>query len=87
MTLRRFFVHRPRLVKPAGIVAFHEIDDADDFTALPEVPFWKQANDWLMSALRSLLPHPDVPGRLWTPSAAACRILLAFSRYSGLRST
>ena len=53
-----------QLVKPGGIVAFHEIDDADDFTALPEVPLWKQANDWLMSALRSLLPNPDVPGRL-----------------------
>jgi hypothetical protein len=47
---------------PGGIVAFHEIDDADDFAALPEVPLWKQANDWLMSALRSLLPNPDVPG-------------------------
>jgi SAM-dependent methyltransferase len=53
-----------RLVKPGGIVAFHEIDDADDFASLPEVPLWKQANDWLMSALRSLLPNPDVPGRL-----------------------
>ncbi len=53
-----------RLVKPGGILAFHEIDDADDFAALPEVPLWKQANDWLMSALRSLLPNPDVPGRL-----------------------
>ena len=36
----------------------------DDFAALPEVPLWKQANDWLMSSLRSLLPNPDVPGRL-----------------------
>jgi SAM-dependent methyltransferase len=53
-----------RLVKPGGILAFHEIDDADDFAALPEVPLWMQANDWLMSALRSLLPNPDVPGRL-----------------------
>jgi len=53
-----------RLVKPGGFVAFHEIDDADDFAALPEVALWKQANDWLMMALRSLLPNPDVPGRL-----------------------
>jgi SAM-dependent methyltransferase len=53
-----------RLVKPGGILAFHEIDDADDFTAVPEVPLWKQANDWLMSALRSLLPNPYVAGRL-----------------------
>ena len=53
-----------RLVKPGGIVAFHEIDDVDDFTALPDVPLWKQANGWLMGALRSLLPNPDVPGRL-----------------------
>jgi mannose-6-phosphate isomerase-like protein (cupin superfamily) len=36
----------------------------DDFAALPEVPLWKQANDWLMSALQCLLPNPDVPGRL-----------------------
>ena len=27
-----------RLVKPGGILAFHEVDDADDFAALPEVP-------------------------------------------------
>jgi len=53
-----------RLVKPGSTLAFHEIDDADDFAALPEVPLWQQANDWLMSALRSLLPNPDVPGRL-----------------------
>ena len=53
-----------RLVRPGGILAFHEIDDADDFAALPEIPLWKQANDWLMTALRYLLPNPDVPGRL-----------------------
>jgi len=53
-----------RLVKPGGVVAFHEIDDADDFATLPEVPLWTQANDWLMGALRSLLPNPDLPGRL-----------------------
>jgi hypothetical protein len=27
-----------RLVKPGGILAFHEVDDADDFAASPEVP-------------------------------------------------
>jgi hypothetical protein len=54
-----------RLVKPGGVVAFHEVDDADNFAALPEVPLWKQANEWLMNALlRSLVPNPDVPGRL-----------------------
>ncbi len=53
-----------RLVKPGGILAFHEVDDGDDFAALPEVPLWKQANEWLMTALRSLVPNPDVPGRL-----------------------
>jgi ubiquinone/menaquinone biosynthesis C-methylase UbiE len=55
-----------RLVKPGGIVAFHERDDADNFTALPEVPLWKQANDWLMSALRSLFPM--FPEDWWTAS-------------------
>jgi ubiquinone/menaquinone biosynthesis C-methylase UbiE len=53
-----------RLAKPGGIVAFHEIDDADDFAALPEIPLWSQANEWLMSALRSLVPNPDVAGKL-----------------------
>jgi ubiquinone/menaquinone biosynthesis C-methylase UbiE len=53
-----------KLVKPGGIVAFHEIDDADDFAVLPEIPVWTQANAWLMSALRSLLPNPDVAGKL-----------------------
>lgn len=53
-----------RLVKPGGMIAFHEIDDADDFAALPEVPLWRQANGLLMSAVRSLVPNPDVPGKL-----------------------
>jgi SAM-dependent methyltransferase len=52
-----------RLVKPGGMVAFHDIDIADDFAALPEVPLGNQANGWL-SALRSLLPNPDVAGRM-----------------------
>ena len=53
-----------RLAKSSGAIAFHEIDDADDFTAFPEVPSWTQANNCLMSALRHMLPSPDVPGRL-----------------------
>jgi SAM-dependent methyltransferase len=52
------------LAKPGGVVAFHEVDLADDFAALPAVSIWSQANAWLMSAFRSLLPNPDVPGRL-----------------------
>src|SRR5260370_13724688 len=47
-----------RLVKPGGVVAFHEIDDADDLAALPEVPLWHRANDCLTRAMRSLLPNP-----------------------------
>jgi 2-polyprenyl-3-methyl-5-hydroxy-6-metoxy-1,4-benzoquinol methylase len=42
-----------RLAKPGGIVAFHEIDDADDFAALPEVPLWKLS--YVSPARRSLL--------------------------------
>ena len=53
-----------RLAKPCGVIAFHEIDDADDFAAFPEVPAWTKTNRWLMSALRHMLPSPDVPGRL-----------------------
>jgi SAM-dependent methyltransferase len=53
-----------RLAKPTGAIAFHEIDDADDFATIPEVPCWTQANNWLMGTLRRMLPSPDVPGRL-----------------------
>src|SRR5262249_21129313 len=53
-----------RLVKPQGVIAFHEIDDADDFVAYPEVPSWTQANQLLMTSFRNLFPNPDVPGRL-----------------------
>jgi hypothetical protein len=53
-----------RLAKLSGAIAFHEIDDADDYAAFPAVPSWTQANHWLMSALRHIAPNFDVPGRL-----------------------
>jgi SAM-dependent methyltransferase len=53
-----------RLAKPAGVIAFHEIDDADDFSAFPEVASWTEANRWVMGAFRRGLPNPDAPGRL-----------------------
>ena len=75
----RFIRASARLVKPGGIVGFHEIDDADDFAGLPEVPLWKQANAWLMSALRSLLPNPDVTGRLVDTAPSAVVFSMANS--------
>jgi ubiquinone/menaquinone biosynthesis C-methylase UbiE len=53
-----------RLAKPSGTIAFHEIDDADDFAAIPAVPSWTRANRWVMSAFRRLFPSFDVPGRM-----------------------
>jgi SAM-dependent methyltransferase len=54
-----------RLAGPSGIIAFHEIDDADDFAACPAVPSWTRANRWVMSAFRHPFPSFDVPGRWW----------------------
>jgi SAM-dependent methyltransferase len=53
-----------RLAKPSGTVAFHEIDDADDFAAIQPVASWTQANHWVTSAFRRLFPSFDVPGRM-----------------------
>lgn len=53
-----------RLVKPGGIVAFHELDGTHGFVLRPEVPLWSQANSWLLRAVRAMLPNFDVPGKL-----------------------
>jgi 2-polyprenyl-3-methyl-5-hydroxy-6-metoxy-1,4-benzoquinol methylase len=65
--VRSFIRASARLVKPGGIVAFHEIDDADDFAALPEVPLWKQANDWLIT-YDPCCRIPMFPEGWWTAS-------------------
>lgn len=79
-----------RLVKSSGVVAFHEIDDADDFSALPEVPSWTEANAWAMRGFRRMLPNPDAPGRLveWFSRAGLaapnlfCEVIIGDSEHS-----
>jgi ubiquinone/menaquinone biosynthesis C-methylase UbiE len=53
-----------RLARSSGAIAFHEIDDADDYTAFPAAASWTQANDWVTRAFRHMFPSFDVPGRL-----------------------
>jgi hypothetical protein len=51
-------------VKPGGAVAFHEIALYEQYLSLASVPLWQQAVSWVISALRSVMAHPDAAGRL-----------------------
>jgi SAM-dependent methyltransferase len=53
-----------RLAGPSGVIAFHEIDDDDDFMAVPAVPAWTRANAWATRSFRRLFPSFDVAGRM-----------------------
>lgn len=50
---------------PEGIIAFHEIDDATNFTAIPQVPRFSAINSRVFDRFRSALPHHDVASRLY----------------------
>lgn len=51
-------------VKPGGAVAFHEIALYEQYLSLASVPLWQQAVSSVISALRSVMTHPDAAGRL-----------------------
>jgi 2-polyprenyl-3-methyl-5-hydroxy-6-metoxy-1,4-benzoquinol methylase len=53
-----------RLVRPGGIVAFHEVDLAGSFNSRPRVWRWDAAGNLILAAFREVLPHYDLANRL-----------------------
>jgi ubiquinone/menaquinone biosynthesis C-methylase UbiE len=53
-----------RLVRPRGIIAFHEIDLAGAFNSRPRVWRWDAAGNLILAAFREALPHYDTANRL-----------------------
>jgi SAM-dependent methyltransferase len=53
------------LVRPGGVVAFHELCVGGQvLQSLPGVPLWQQAWDWMRMAFQAAAPHSDAGGRL-----------------------
>ena len=53
------------LVRPGGILAFHELCiNGVGVQALPHVPLWQQAGEWVRTAFQAVAPHYDAGGRL-----------------------
>lgn len=53
-----------RLVRPGGIIAFHEVDFAGGFNSLPHVWRWDAAGNLILATFREVLPHFDSANRL-----------------------
>jgi ubiquinone/menaquinone biosynthesis C-methylase UbiE len=60
-----------RHVAPGGVLAFHEVNAARQSSAVPEVPLWRQVDDWVRQAFCSVTPHADAGSRLIEHFAAA----------------
>jgi hypothetical protein len=54
-----------------GVLAFHEMNAARPTVICPEVPLWRQADDWAKRALSSISPHMDAGSRLIEHFSAA----------------
>jgi ubiquinone/menaquinone biosynthesis C-methylase UbiE len=53
------------LVRPGGVVAFHELRNHRQFVqSLPTVSLWQQAGEWIRMAFQAAAPHHDAGGRL-----------------------
>ncbi|MFD9898599.1 class I SAM-dependent methyltransferase [Mesorhizobium sp. NPDC059025] len=53
------------LVRPGGIVAFHEVSHRHPFASLPAVPLWEQVGDWLFTLFHMAAPHHDAADKLF----------------------
>ena len=53
-----------RLVRPGGIIAFHELDIAGAFNSRPRVWRWDAAGNLILAAFREALPQHDSANRL-----------------------
>jgi SAM-dependent methyltransferase len=53
------------LVRPGGVVAFHELCFRGQFVqSLPSVSLWQQGWEWIRMAAQATAPHHDAGGRL-----------------------
>jgi SAM-dependent methyltransferase len=53
------------LVRPGGVVAFHELCvRGQAVQSLPTVSLWQQAGEWIRTAFQAVAPHHDAGGRL-----------------------
>ena len=59
-----FLCTAARLVRPGGIIAFHEVDVAGGFNSWPRVWRWDAAGNLILAAFREVLPHFDSANRL-----------------------
>jgi ubiquinone/menaquinone biosynthesis C-methylase UbiE len=53
-----------RLVRPGGVMAFHEVSPNYRFSSLPRVWLWDLVGDLICTAFRAALPHHDASSRL-----------------------
>lgn len=52
------------LVRPGGVVAFHEVSHRHPFASLPVVPLWEQVGEWLFTVFHAVAPHHAAADRL-----------------------
>ena len=52
------------LLRPGGIVAFHEIDEFSTGSSVPLVPLWDRITDIVMKVMRRIVAAPDAAQRL-----------------------
>jgi len=51
-------------VRTNGLIAFHEVAVYGECHAIPPVPLLEQCSNWVATAFRSVMVHPDVAGRM-----------------------
>jgi SAM-dependent methyltransferase len=60
----QFIADTARLLRPGGIVAFHEIDEFSGGSSTPEVPLWNRITNVMMGVMRRIVAAPDAALRL-----------------------
>ena len=53
-----------RLLRPGGIIAFHEIDEFGGGSSAPLVPLWDRITNVAMEVMRRIVASPDAARRL-----------------------
>ncbi|WP_424630473.1 class I SAM-dependent methyltransferase [Bradyrhizobium sp. SYSU BS000235] len=60
----QFIADVARLVRPGGVVAFHEIDEFTGGSSVPQVPLWDRITNVVMGVMRRIVTTPDAAQRL-----------------------
>lgn len=64
VTPARFIADTARLLRPGGIIAFHEIDEFSGGSSAPEVPLWNRITNVMMEVMRRIVAAPDAALKL-----------------------